>query len=222
MALAAQAFPWDSISGIGPARVIIDAYNATLWTKPTDIFAQVSPYAVAGTARDIGQTTGPSVYGRNVEESENRIEQTTTVIHRDVTSTQRTLQIPIARLSPENLQLVENAPSIATLAAASGAGSGKIVKFGSIDSLTQYRIALVARQLPEAGLVTEPGGAKRPGWYVAWLHDVALTAENITGSVGRGDLLNFTLTVRSFPVAGQPSGQEEGGHFIEDVPQTIA
>jgi hypothetical protein len=149
--------------------------------------------------------------------------QTTGQVFSQITDQDRTMQVPIGNITAENLQMIEDAPSIDTLAAAAGSSAYKRINFGSIDELTHYRVAFAARYPREAGVVVEPvGGIKRGRWFIVVLYDVTLQAENVQGAIGRGDLMNMTITFKGYPADGLTEGKEWGDHWLEQAGTIVA
>jgi hypothetical protein len=206
---------------VGAVRILWAPITQTLPTKVQDVHAMTSTYAAAGTWKDFGAQKSVPQYNRDINVQGNQIQQETGDVFEEVTEVKRSFRVPVAEITPETLQIIENAPSVDTIAAASGAGSQKGLAVGSFTDLNQYRIYFVGRRKAPYGAVTEPGGLKR-GPFVGYVgYRASLSADAVNIDFEKGNLAEAVVTFDFFPEPGQPSGQEYGKWLFEDAPQTI-
>ena len=221
MALTGAPFPYDINQLLGGAVRILygPAAGATPVPVPDsmdDVFAMVSPYAAKAPWVDLGATKESFTYSRGFDTSGYEIQQVAGNVIEEITDITRSIEISFADFRPEHMAMIENAPGVATVAAAAGSGAQKRVGFGSFSSPVQYRFAFVAQRPRQAGLVVEPAGGRERGRFfmgVAYLAQVA--ADEISFEQGKGELTGAGVTFTMFPESGQPTGQEYGAWFDE-------
>lgn len=213
----------------GPLRALYAPIETALPAKPVDVFAQTAAdeYEPAGaglTWKDFGATSGsaPQV-SRNFEIAGAKVHQSRAEVLKRVTAVTRQVQIPFAELSPEILQIVENAPAVATIAAAANSGAAKKVAFGNVTDLTPFRLALFAELLQDQGVVTEPGGVKRGRWFGYVAYKARLSADNVQLQFeDNGTLAVAQCTFELEPDPTATEGQEHGFWVIEDAGTILA
>lgn len=182
-----------------PARVLYAPFATTIPTYPSDIFDGTDPYAVKTGWVDFGATSGPPVISRTFTTSGIVIEQSDTSLYDEVTEMTRTLQIPIAEFSPANLAVLEESTA-ATYASGTKRGSGTTVPFGSIDSLSSFRLAVVGMRSKQQGTVTETVGPKTRGSFVVWTaYKASLTGDSLAASLGRNETSNLSVSFKLYP-----------------------
>lgn len=222
MTLTTGTLPYDLANLLGgAARVIISDDAVALPAIPAnlkDVFAQKSPYTPLTGWVDIGATTDSTDYSRDLTSSGYDIQQVTGSIFEEITDTQRTLKVAVGELKPEWLKIMEEAPSIGTIAATTGAMAQKSVKFGSIVTLRNRRVCFVGQRNQQSGIVDEVTGGVKRGRFVAWIaYNVTISADATQVQVQKGSLASMPITFKSFPEAGQPQGQEFGTWLTEDA-----
>ncbi len=217
-----DAFPYslDALAG-GAVRVLYAPITEPVPDGLDDIFLQIDPYTPAGTWLDFGATAGAFQYDRNLTVSGFKIEQETTDLLEEPTDLVRQIHIDIAEIRPETLQIIENAPSITTVVAATGVSAAKTVGVGTITDLTAYRVCFVA-QRKQQGIVTETGtGSPTRGRFLAYVaYRAVLTTDNAQMSFSKGNLASAPLTLKLFPEPGQPSGQD-WGRWVDEQAGTL-
>lgn len=225
MTTVAQFFPFDEshLAG-GQARILFAPItNTPVPASPADIFEQETPYTPksGGTGltayawEDFGATAAPLEYGRNLTVNEWKIQQQTSAVLEDPQEVVRTLKIPMAEFRPDLIQLLENAPEVAAIAAAAGSSAFNAVGFGSVSDLTQYRVAYAIVRPKEAGIVVESGGNERGRLLVQAAYRCSVSAENVSITFGLSEMASADLTLKLYPEPGQPQGQEYGSWFDE-------
>ena len=228
MALTGAPFPYDINQLLGGAVRILygPAAGATPVPVPadmSDVFEMEEPYAATSPWVDLGATKEAFTYSRGFDTSGYEIQQVAGNVIEEITDISRSIEISFADFRPEHMQMIENAPQVADVAAATGASAQKKVAFGSFSSPVQYRFAFVAQRPRQAGIVTESGApAKQRGRFfmgVAYLAQVA--ADEISFEQGKGELTGAGVTFTMFPESGQPTGEEYGAWF-DELSGTIA
>jgi hypothetical protein len=218
MALTGFPFPYDLNNLLsGAVRVLHAPSTTAVPVDASDIFALVSPYAPLTGWKDIGATRENFAYSRGFDTSGLEIQQVAGNILEEITTITRSLNFSQAEFAPENFQLMEGAPSIATIAASSGQSAQKKVSFGSFSSLARERFAFVSMRPRAAGDVTEPGGLKRGRFVVGVAYSAQMAANEISMEQGKGALTAVELSFTLFPESGQPSGQDWGCWITEDA-----
>jgi hypothetical protein len=212
--MAFQKYNESNLVG-APARVLYTPFTTTLPTNFTDIIDGVEPYAPKTNWLDFGATSGPSVIGRNLTTAGFQIQQTTTTLLEEPTDLTRTLTVPIAEFAPAILALLEES-TVSTFAAATGRAGGSKIPFGTINSLSSFRIALIAQQSKQQGVNTEPGGATR-GAFVAWVsYKASLLGDNLQTSIARGTLADLSVQFKVYPDPTQTTPGAEAGFWIRE------
>jgi hypothetical protein len=204
----------------GAARVLISDTSPVpaLPANLADIVDLTDPYAPATGWIDIGATTDASAYSRDMTEQDYTIEQTNAPVLTDITEVTRTLRCTVGEITPEHLQIIEEAAAIGTLAAATGKSAQKQVKFGTIGSLTRRRVAFVGQRNKASGTVDEPASGPTRGRFVALcLYNAQISAEAAEVSLGKGNLASVPITFKAYPEDGEASGSEFGTWFLEDA-----
>lgn len=191
----------------GAVRVAYAPISEDVPASPVDVFAQITPYGLAGEWLDFGATTGPAVYGRNLTTSGFNIQQESSAVLEVPNETIRTIQVPVGEIRPETLAIIEESGSVdATDAVADSLGVYDTVAVGSINDLTQYRVAFIGRRQKSQGVVVEPTLSRgRFLMYVGYRGQ--LEAENVTMNFDRTALASATVSFKLFP---EPTITEEG------------
>lgn len=166
-------------------------------------------------------------YERNIEESEQGLEQATGAVFTDITDVPRTLTFQMAQMSVDHLRkFMENAPAprdIADVPAAGVAGSSDqtAVDFGSFENLPRYRVAIIGQRRVGSGAdVTEAGNANAVrGAFVALVgFSCALTAENAQYELQKGQIANVPIQMRLLPESTvTDSTRDRGTWLLEDT-----
>lgn len=217
MANTGFPFPYDVDNLLSGAVRILRAPAATaVPTDISDVIGMVSPYAALTGWTDLGATRESFSYTRGFDTEGLEIQQVAGNILEEITSITRSLQLSMAEFKPEHFQLMEGAPSVATIAAAANTGAQKKVGFGSFASLSRERYAFISMRPKAAGTVTEPGGATRGRFVMGCAYSCQLAADEIEMEQAKGTLTAVQLSFSLFPESGQPSGQDWGAWFLEE------
>jgi hypothetical protein len=225
-----QFFTFDGTNFVnGTVRVLFSKLsNGTLTDQPvpTDIskiFAMKSPYAPvtgASTASpwvDVGATHAPCVYDRGLTVVEWKIEQRLTAVELVPQEVIRSIKIPAAEFARADLiGLFENGPAQNAIIAATGVSAQEQQTFGQFTDLSRYRVALAAFQPLDAGVVYESaGGPSRPRLMVQTFYRCSLTAENVSVTYSKGEMVTADLTLRTYPEPNQGQNAEGGSYWFE-------
>lgn len=213
--------PYDlSQIASGAVRVAIAPGDITLPDGLPDVMDEIAPYALksygsGGSARawrEVGATTGPVQYSRNLAVSGINIQQEQTALLERVSEVTRTVAFPFAEVSPENLALFE-------LEAVEVTGGGySVVNIGSTDDLGFFRLALIGQLQEQQGLVTEGSGGPTRGRFVARVFPrVTVSAENAQVSMGEGDAWTFPTTLKVYPDPDADADATYGFWVVEDA-----
>jgi hypothetical protein len=140
-----------------------------------------------------------------------------------VTEAVRTIQGTFGQLNASVLQILEQASSATTLAKGKGHAAEKQIRTGSITSLANYRIAVVARRLAGQGAdVKESGGLIRGGFVVGGLLKAKITGDQAAIQLARGQLASAPITFQAYVDGAASEGQEHGFWFLEESTGTEA
>lgn len=217
---------------VGAVRVVIgDADGTSAVPVPTalqdiqDLISTAGAYPLADDYRDIGAATDGSEYTHGRESTGMEIQQETGSIFEEITQVSRGFNLSMAELDTDNVQFIEAAAAIETIAAAAGAGGPqKSVGLGSYTDLPAYRMALIGVRKLSAGEVVEPAPSSRSrGRLVAVvLNRVTLSADENTVAFGKGTLANVSLGVTAFPEPGESGDDAYGRWLFEDAATILA
>lgn len=220
MALVGHPFPYDIKNLLTGAVSIYYAPLATaIPADISDVILMEAPYTVQAGWTALGATKEPFTYSRSFDTEGLEIQQTNVVIFEEITDITRTITVSMAEFNPFGFQLMENAPSVATIAAAAGASAQKKIAFGNFTSTERYRFAFLSRRPKGAGVVTESDATTERGRFVMGVaYDASLQADEIEMEQGKGELTAVELAFTLFPesTVAQPEGQEVGAWFLED------
>lgn len=201
-----------------PARVLYAPFATTIPTYPSDIFDGTDPYAVKSGWVDFGATTGPPVIARNMTTEGITIEQTTTALYEEPKEINRTLTVPIAEFSPAILAVLEES-TVSTYASGTKRGAGSSVPFGNINSLSSFRLALVAVRSQQQGVVTETVGPKTRGAFVVWTaYKASLSGDNLQTSIGRSATADLSVSFKLYPDPAVTTTNGEFGKWMFENP----
>lgn len=195
-------FPYSLANlAVGPVRILVAKVSlvATAPTKIQDVVGMVDPYTPVANYFEFGATVNPANYSRGFTENELRIQQDKGTIDSDVTDVSRAFRFNMAEWTTAGLQIVEQAPSVDTIAAASGTGAQKGVEFGTFNELDHYRVVFIGRRRIRAGLVTEPGGATRARMFGVVLYDATITGDSQDTEMAQGNLMNTDVSFKAYP-----------------------
>lgn len=202
----------------GPCRFLRLPYEKTAPTKLIDILEVEGEYKPKTEWVDFGATTSGGAYGRQLQTAGYQIEQTTGNVDEEVTDAVRTVQGNFAELDSSFIQIMEQASSVATVAAAAGYSEEKQVKVGTIQSLTSYRIAIVARRGVGLGSdVKQKDGTTRGAMVAYVMYRAKITADQAAIQLARGQLASAPITFQAYPEPGKTQGQEHGFWIFEQA-----
>lgn len=226
MAATGGRMPFDQAGALaGPARTLYAPISADVPVNFEDIipFENTSgEYAPVDDWEDFGLAADAPTYNHSRETEGLEYEQSKGVLFEQLSEIARTFTAQIAEIRPETMKIVENTSSaIETIAAATGKSAVKKLPFGTYESLTPYRIAMVAYRPDGAAVVTESDGTIRPPAVILVLPRVVLGAEDSEFSVGSGEPVNAPI---SFNVINEDTLDpgEEQGFWLFEQPGTIA
>lgn len=206
----------------GPIRALLAPFSAEIPT-PDGVFDQVSPYAVVDPFFDLGLTDGGSSQEREISTTGFNVEQRTAQVLERIDEVNRTFTIPVAEITPEVLQIIEEGGDPDLVEAGEEVGEYTSVGIGSIGSLTPYRLAFVAeRDIALGGIVTEPSGEER-GPFIVGIYNLArLSANSATIEWSKENLASCEIEFSLSPDPAVTEPKERVGKvYFEEAPQTI-
>ena len=210
----------DAISG--PARVLYAPTSVALPTKIDDIINLVADidgnYDPKVGWIDFGLAADASSYSRAFETEGQEYEQPLGALFEKITQITREMTVNIAAFNPAALSIIEEAPASTAVAAAVNRSAQTRVDFGSFDSQTKYRIAMIQQRDKDAVLVTEgAGGPTRGGVIAHVLYAAAVTSDEVSFDISKGDptAADVTFTASSDDAAVQ--GKDYGFHIFESA-----
>jgi hypothetical protein len=224
--MAEQFFPFTKANMVGgPARCLFAPLLAPVPTGPKDVVDQETPYTpksggsgdTAYAWTDFGATPEANAieYSSNRTITDWRIQQQNAAVLSEVTQQTRTVKIPCAEITPQLLQIMENADEIGLVAAAAHTSAFDEVRFGSFVDLTPYRIAIVARRPKQFAAVTESGGLVRGATVVQVLYQCTLTGNAETIQWQHATPTAIDLELQCYPEPTMSDNQEHGVHWVE-------
>jgi hypothetical protein len=209
----------------GPVRCLYAPVSVPLPDTIDKIIGMVFPYTPATGWIDFGATSDAASYSRDMSSEEYTIEQETTSVFSRVTETTRQFTLPLSEITPANMKIIEEGGAVTQVAAATGKSAQKRAGFGSIQSLTRYRIAFIAQRDPGFGsVVSESGtvGAIKRGPFVALVgYQCSLAAAGSSLEIAKGTLAHREVTFTMFPQDGIPNSNENTGNFLFEDPGVI-
>lgn len=211
-------FPYDIGNLLGGAvRILFAPLTQAIPANIADVIDMVSPYAPKTNWVEVGATKETFSAAGGFDESGYEIQQTPDQVLSEITTVTRTITVSFAELNAQNLQLIEGAPNIATLAAAAGKSAQKKVAFGSFSSRQNYRWAYISRRSIDSGVVTEPGAKTRGRFFMGTGYRGKLAADSHTFDQNKGDLSAVGVGWTLSPEPGQAEGEEHGAYFDEQA-----
>lgn len=208
---------------VGSVRVVYAPITEAIPANLADVTALVAnagAYALAGDWEDFGTIPdGEEVVATHGRDSEGiAIENDNGNLYEEITDVTRGLKVTLAELGPEVLQILENAPSIDTIAAAAGKSAQKGVPIGSYASLARYRVGFIGKRPIEAGVVTEPVTLKeRPRLGGYFLNRCTLASDDQDITFGKGKLAQAEVAFTAFPEPGVAAEESYGTWLLEDA-----
>lgn len=207
----------------GPVRAIWAPITEPIPDDISDMIDMESPYSLQGTWTDFGATTDTSSYTRDLTEDQYTIEQETSAVLSKVTETNRKFTLPVAEITPENMQMIEEGGQIGTIASGSGKGAQKKVGFGTIPSLTRYRIAFIAQRDPGfGGIVTESDSSTRGPFVAVVGYQASISADSSGLDIKKGALSARPINFQLYPDPTIGEARDNAGCFLFEDPGTIA
>lgn len=204
----------------GPCRVLRgDPSSLSIPADLLDIMAveKADSYAAARGWTDFGATTEGTAYGRQIETSGYEIENTSGSVAESVTDVVRQVSVTMGEIEENALQILEQAPAVDDVAGNADRRPEKHVKFGSIDSLSRYRIAFLGRRPVGVGAdVIEQDGTVRGAFVCGVLYTSSITADQAAIQLAKGQLASAPLTFKAFPEDGEEQGEETGLWIVEE------
>jgi hypothetical protein len=211
MAMVTGAFPYDIDNLLGGAvRVLFAPPTAPLPADIGDVIDMTTPYAPVTPWKDFGATKEGFTYNRGFDTAGFEIQQVPGAILEDITDLSRSITVSVAELRDDLIAMVEQGTIGTDVAAGTGYGAQDIVKFGSFNSVTQYRIAWVSKRHQGSGTVAESGSVTRGRFFMGVGYRCQITADEIEWAGAKGELTGLGLSFKLFPEPGQLYGQEYG------------
>lgn len=205
----------------GACAIAVTPVATAAPTNIADIIALVGDPDIDADWDLLGATKGGAEYGFDVKSTELTIDQRSVAVFEDIDDIARSFKTEIAELSMENWKMLEQAGSIATIAAASGTSAQKVVRSGAFDEFDRYRVAFIAQRRKSQGVVTEPGGATRGCYVVGVLYSAAIAATSSSTKFDQGALATRAVEFKAFPDSTLTAGEDTMALF-EEQPGTIA
>lgn len=215
-------FPYDigNLLG-GVVRILFAPLTTAIPVDISSVIDMVYPYAPKSTWVEVGATKESFSHEGGFDESGQEIQQTPDTVLDEITSVTRTITVSFAELNPQNLQMIEGAPNIATIAAAAGKSAQKKVAFGSFSARKNYRWAWISRRSIDSGVVVEPGGKERGRFFMGAGYRGKLAADSHTFEQNKGDLTAVGVSWKLSPEPGEDEGEEHGA-YLDEQAGTIA
>jgi hypothetical protein len=211
MAQVTGAFPYDIDNLLGGAvRVLYAPVSAPAPADISDVISMATPYAPVSPWKDFGATKESFTYTRGFDTEGLEIQQVPGAILEDITDLSRTISVSVAELRDEMLVMIEQGIVASDVAAGTAGGAQDIVKFGSFNSVTQYRIAWVSRRHQGSGTVDEGGGVVRGRFFMGVGFRCQITADEVEFEGAKGELTGLGLSFKLFPEPGSNYGEEYG------------
>jgi hypothetical protein len=227
MALVNHPFPYDIENFLSGAVSILYADDPSATNVPLDISDVIlmnAPYTAQAGWTYLGATKEAFSYSRSFDTAGQEIQQVAGNVLEEVTDIARAINVSMAEFNPFGFQLMENAPSVATIAAAANQSAQQKIAFGSFASVKRRRYAFISRRPLASGTVTEVGGKVRGRFVMGCAYSAQLQADEITMEQGKGELTAVELAFSLFGETEdpQPEGQEHGAWFLEDEGTILA
>lgn len=202
----------------GPCRVLYAPTKQAIPGKISEIIEVEGEYKPKSEWKDFGSTTSAAGYSRQFQTAGYTIEQATGNVDEEVTDAVRSIQGTFAEITPELLQMMEQAASIGTVAKAAGNVEEKQVKVGTVESIEAYRLAFIARRPKGLGAdVTQKDATVRGALAAFVMYRGKIMGDQAALSVARGQLSSAQLAFQAYPESGKASGQEHGVWMLEQT-----
>lgn len=211
-------FPYDITNLLGGAvRILIADTTTAVPDNIADVIDMETGYAPQTGWTDLGATKESFTYNRGFDSSGFEIQQTPGAVLEAITDINRSIEVSFAELNPDNMQLIEAAPNIATIVAASGKSAQKKVAFGGFNSVASKRFAFISQRHIDSGVVEESGGTERGRFFMGVAYRATVAADEVSFEQAKGELSAVGVTFTLFPEPGEPSGEEWGAWFDEQA-----
>lgn len=205
-------------------HIIAPADSVALAVNPSDIFDQVFPYALKTGYLELGATTDSTSYELGLDAEDWFIKQSSLKVGQRINEVMRSISTTLAQVSAQNTRLAEEGGADTAIAAAAGRSAWTRVRTGAISARTPYRLALVGQRAPEfgGGLVTEPGGGKRPTMFVCLAHYALIAAEDQEMEFDAEDLVGREVQWDLYPEDSITVANENTVSWFFEAPGVIA
>lgn len=234
MARTGGLTPYDKLNALsGPARTLVaeDPSSTAIPTSTADVISMVADvngeYPAKTGWRDLGLAADAPGYSHDKDTSGLEYEQVRGVLFETVESIERQFTAQMAEFDADNLMIIENSDIEAAIAASAALATNKHAGFtnvhtGMYSRFKQYRICMIAYRPEGAGVVTEPGGIKRPPSVARILPLCVLAAEGTDVEVEAGEPTNAEVTFTVIPDSSAGVGKEHGFWSIENTGTILA
>jgi hypothetical protein len=206
---------------VGPARVLYAPVSVAVPTglviqNVADVEGEYPP--ITGWL-DFGLAADAPSYSHSRESEGITYQQPSGDLFTQISSVDRNLEVQVAHIDEDTLQIIENASAATDVAAVAGehAGYAKL-DVGLYTDTPVWRVALISYRPSGADEVTEPvaaGGTVRPPMVMRVIPRAVIAADESSADFDRGTPVNFsvTFTAQSEPTA--PAGGEHGYWIVE-------
>lgn len=221
MAMHGGKTPYDEAGALtGPARIL---YAPIATAVPTDIWDVIpaintsGEYAAKTGWFDFGLAADAPQYTASRESTGLEYQQPSGSLFQAISSITRSITVQVAHIDEKTLQIIENAATASTIAAAANESALKKVNTGLYSSVPQWRICMIAFRPSGAGTVTEPDATTRPPLVARIIPRATITSDDTTVEISKGDPTNTSVTfiAESEPTAA--AGAEHGYWIVEQT-----
>lgn len=209
----------------GPAKIVYAPIAQAVPANISDIIAMVGVsgvYAPFTGYKEFGLAADAPSYTRGIESEGIEYDNVQGPLFERITAINRQLTANVGSINPENAMIWENAPAVATIAAAAGKSAQSAVKIGTFEESAEYRVAIICQRPKKAVLVTEPGGVTRGGLVVLSLYRCTLAAEDLELSFGSDEAIAGEITFTVFPELTVTNPAQQYGQYFFEQAGTIA
>jgi hypothetical protein len=206
----------------GPCRVGYAPMSVIAPGKLQDLHALIKPYAWATGWIGFGGTNDAPSYERDMDSEQLYIDQETTAVSERITEVTRTLTLSLGEHRPDIAQIVEEAPSITSVASAANAPSQKVVDAGVIQTATRRRLVIIGERDPNWGAkatVKKAGEADRGTFAAIVFLAGAISADGSEIQIENDELAGREVQFTAYPdptVVDALGNQVSVRHIFED------
>lgn len=210
--------PYDeSGSLVGPARTLFAPVGTAVPTGlvVADVADEDGEYPPITGWYDFGLAADAPSYSHARESEGITYQQPSGDLFQQISSVTRNMELQIAHIDADTLQIVENSGAPTEVAAVTGHSGYDKINVGLYTDTPVWRVALISFRPGGAAEVVEPGGLTRPPMVMRVIPRATISADESSTDFDRGTPVNFSVTFNALSEPSAPAGGEHGYWIVE-------